>query len=89
MEIISWEKTTNYLTTKKESEIIKMVGIYKITNNINGHSYIGLSTNLEDRWKYHLTPYNQERESYKTLYKAFKKYGVENFSFEILEECSI
>lgn len=66
-----------------------MVGIYKITNNINGHSYIGLSTNLEDRWKYHLTPYNQERESYKTLYKAFKKYGVENFSFEILEECSI
>ena len=66
-----------------------MIGIYKITNLINQHSYIGLSTQLEKRWKYHLDPYNQERESYKTLYKAFKKYGVENFSFEILEECSV
>lgn len=65
-----------------------MTGIYKITNKLNNHSYIGLSTKLEERWKYHLSPYNQERESYKTLYQAFKKYGIENFEFEILEECS-
>lgn len=66
-----------------------MIGIYKITNKLNNHSYIGLSTKLEERWKYHQTPYNQERESNKTLYKAFAKYGIENFTFEILEECSI
>lgn len=66
-----------------------MIGIYKITNKINGHSYIGLSTKVEERWKYHLSPYNQERESHKTLYQAFAKYGVENFDFEILEECKI
>ena len=66
-----------------------MIGIYKITNKLNNHSYIGLSTKLEERWKYHQSPYNQKRESYKTLYKAFAKYGIENFTFEILEECSI
>ena len=66
-----------------------MIGIYKITNKINNHSYIGLSTKVEERWKYHQSPYNQQRESYKSLYKAFKKYGIENFTFEILEECSI
>lgn len=64
-----------------------MTGIYKITNLINGNSYIGLSTHIEDRWKYHQTKYNWEREKDKTLYQAFIKYGVENFSFEILEEC--
>ena len=66
-----------------------MIGIYKITNKINNHSYIGLSTKVEERWKYHQSPYNQQRESYKNLYKAFKKYGIENFTFEILEECSV
>lgn len=64
-----------------------MIGIYKITNSINNNSYIGLSTHLEDRWKYHKDPYNWERENSKILYKAIKKYGIENFKFEILEEC--
>lgn len=66
-----------------------MIGIYKITNKLNNHSYIGLSTKVEERWKYHQSSYNQQRESYKSLYKAFEKYGIENFTFEILEECSI
>lgn len=66
-----------------------MIGIYKITNKLNNHSYIGLSTKVEERWKYHQSPYNQQRESCKSLYKAFEKYGIENFTFEILEECSI
>ena len=66
-----------------------MIGIYKITNQINGHSYIGLSTHIEDRWDYHKNPYNWEREKDKSLYQAIKKYGIENFSFEISEECSL
>ena len=66
-----------------------MIGIYKITNQINRHSYIGLSTHIEDRWDYHKNPYNWEREKDKSLYQAINKYGIENFSFEILEECSL
>lgn len=66
-----------------------MIGIYKITNTLNNHSYIGLSTKLEDRWKYHNDQYNWKREKSKVLYQAFQKYGIENFTFEILEECSV
>lgn len=66
-----------------------MIGIYKITNKINGHAYIGLSTNIEKRFEYHKNPYNQKREHTKLLYLAFAKYGIENFTFETLEECSI
>ena len=64
-----------------------MVGIYKITNIINNHSYIGLSTHVEDRWYYHKNRYNWDRESNKLLYQAIKKYGIENFTFVLLEEC--
>lgn len=66
-----------------------MIGIYKITNKINGHAYIGLSTNIEDRFAYHKNSYNHKRESNKLLYIAFNKYGIKNFTFEILEECKV
>lgn len=61
-------------------------GIYKITNKINQKVYIGKSNNIENRWKYHQTRYLQEKEYNKPLYRAFRKYGINNFSFEILEE---
>lgn len=62
-------------------------GIYKITNKINDKCYIGQSFNIEERWKQHITT---ERKRYpnKLLYKAFNKYGVNNFDFQIIEECS-
>lgn len=61
-------------------------GIYKITNKINNKCYIGKSSNIEERWKYHIENRNSSREYDKPLYKAFRKYGIENFSFEIIEE---
>lgn len=66
-----------------------MIGIYKITNLINGKCYIGQSINIEKRWKNHqitLTNPNDEAYDY-PLYRAMRKYGQENFSWEILEEC--
>lgn len=67
-----------------------MVGIYKITNLLNGHSYIGQSVNIEERWKDHkIAATNKNDNSYMyPLYQAIRKYGIENFSFEILEECN-
>ena len=65
-------------------------GIYKITNLINQHAYIGLSKTIEKRWWSHKNRYAQkdDKEYNKALYRAFRKYGLENFKFEILEECS-
>lgn len=66
-------------------------GIYKITNKINGNAYIGLSVDIENRWKSHKTRYKDatNKEYDKVLYQAFRKYGIENFDFEIIEECDI
>jgi group I intron endonuclease len=61
-----------------------MIGIYLITNKINGHTYIGQSKDIEKRWKDHKIMHGS-RGWY--LQNAFKKYGAENFNFEVLEEC--
>lgn len=65
-------------------------GIYKITNQINNKSYIGQSVNIERRWadeKYRAFSEGSNEYEYPRS-KAFRKYGVENFKFEILELCS-
>lgn len=63
-----------------------MKGIYRIVNKTNNKSYIGKSQNIEERWQYHISQYCNQKEYDKLLYRAFRKYGVSNFSFEILEE---
>ena len=66
-----------------------MIGIYKIENLINGKIYVGQSNNIERRFSQHKSPYEQKRFSDKPLYKAFQKYGIENFSFSVIEECTV
>ena len=64
------------------------IGIYKYENKINGKIYIGLSTNIENRYKQHLydAEHLEERRCSGIDY-AIKKYGIENFEFQIIEEC--
>ena len=63
-------------------------GIYKITNLINGKIYIGQSTNIERRWKdeklHSWNPNSCEYNCHRS--RAFRQYGLINFSFEIIEE---
>lgn len=63
-----------------------MIGIYKITNLLNNKVYIGQSRNISERWRSHRTKY--QTQDY-PLYRAIRKYGIDNFSFEVIEECEI
>ena len=68
-----------------------MVGIYKITNLVNGKIYIGQSINIDKRIKEHFWKASNEKDiSYNSaLHLAIRKYGKENFQWEILEECKV
>lgn len=63
-------------------------GIYKITNLLNLKSYIGQAINLSERIKTHVKAGLGIDTPNSILYKSMKKYGVENFTFEIIEYCS-
>lgn len=63
--------------------------IYKITNTINNKCYIGQTIkSAEERWKEHQSHVfgTHPNDINKTLYKAIRKYGLENFKFEVLQD---
>ena len=63
-------------------------GIYKLTNTTNGLIYIGKSENIGNRWREHVKKgIGAEAPNRNKLYPAMLATGVENFTFEILEEC--
>ena len=66
-------------------------GIYKIENLINNYIYIGQSIDIPKRWREHKNAYqNPNSKDYNmVIYQAMRKYGIENFSFEIVEKCNI
>ena len=66
-----------------------MIGIYKITNLLNQKSYIGKSNDIDRRWAQHKSPYEWSRQPDSSLYLTFQKYGLDNFKFEIIEECKV
>ena len=64
-------------------------GIYKITNLENQMCYVGQAADIAARWKQHIKRgVGAETPTRNKLYPAMYKLGVENFSFEIIEECS-
>lgn len=67
-----------------------MQGIYIIKNNINKKVYVGKSLDIEKRWQGHRYSLTTKTPNKKTvnrhLYHAVQKYGIDNFSFHIIEE---
>lgn len=66
-----------------------MIGIYKITNKQNGKLYIGRSKDIFNRWKSHLTSLRKKKHGNQHLQEDFNAFGIDNFSFEIVEVCKI
>lgn len=63
-------------------------GIYKITNIENKMCYVGQSVDIAERWKQHIKRgIGAEAPTRNKLYPAMLAIGVENFTFEIIEEC--
>ena len=61
--------------------------IYVYTNNINGHEYVGQTNNIQLRFNGHKSDsYNKNSHNYNyPLHVAIRKYGLENFTFQVLE----
>jgi group I intron endonuclease len=63
-------------------------GIYKITHIPSEKCYVGQAVNIADRWKQHVKRgVGAEDWTRNKLYPAMYSLGVENFTFEIIEEC--
>lgn len=67
-----------------------MVGIYRIYNLITGQSYIGQSIDIDDRMRRHIACAKKGLfDRYTTMVDiAIHDFGIENFKYEILEQCS-
>jgi hypothetical protein len=61
-------------------------GIYKITCKENGKAYVGLSTDIMSRWQSH-SNFAQAKSRWQVIKRALYTHGIDNFTFEILEEC--
>ena len=62
-------------------------GIYKILNKFDSKVYIGSSLNLYNREYKHFWLLRKNIHDNKFLQNAFNKFGEDNFTFEIIEEC--
>lgn len=92
-EIIDKIIYDNYVA-KPVLEMIKRVlqnstcsGIYKITCQETKEIYIGKSTDVKNRWQQHCkTAFNCGTIASSVLHRKMQQYGLENFTFELLEK---
>lgn len=84
----------NYIS-KSVKEMCKRVlegedpsGIYKITNISTQEIYIGKSTSVATRWTNHIkSACGLAGVADSQFQRALKQYGIENWTFELLEKC--
>ncbi len=65
-------------------DTFNIIGIYKITNLVNGKHYVGQSVNIKKRWQ----SYYSNCKDRTPIIHAIKKHGKDNFTFQIIEECN-
>ena len=64
----------------------KISAVYKITNTVTNDFYIGSSKDVKQRWRAHKKPSVWKNHPNNPMYIDMQKYGVDKFSFQILEE---
>ena len=64
------------------SDHVDASGIYVITNMINGNQYVGKAKSVRRRWYQHN---NGSKSGNKYLYRAIRKYGIDNFTMSIID----
>lgn len=63
--------------------------IYTLTNKVNHKVYVGKTNRtVKERYQEHLLAIHKSVNDDRKLYKAFKKYGIENFDLALIEECT-
>ena len=92
LSMLIWQTFWQPIAKKQFPVILQnktKMGIYKITNLETDESYIGQSVDIYKRFCQHCkaglgidTPVGNK------LYKAIQEYGLQNFTFELLCECS-
>ncbi len=65
-------------------DMIMNMGIYSITNKVNGKRYIGSSKNIQIRWRNHKKLLKRGAHFSKHLQASWNKYGEESFIFEVI-----
>lgn len=63
-------------------------GVYLFINNITNDLYVGSSITLSKRMSTHFYHANSSKDTKIVLYRAIRKYKLENFSLAILEFCA-
>lgn len=66
-----------------------MIGIYSITNTVNGKQYIGSSKSVALRRTAHFSALRHNCHYNSHLQSSFNKYGEQSFDFKVIEICSI
>jgi group I intron endonuclease len=59
--------------------------MYKITDRLNNKIYIGQSIQPNVRWSNHKG--DSKRKPIQYIHRAMAKYGIENFTFEVIATC--
>lgn len=66
-----------------------LCGIYCVENMVNNKRYIGQSVDLKSRLYHHKSNLKNNKHKNRHLQFAVDKYGIDNFKFYIIEECSV
>lgn len=68
---------------------MKICGVYKILNKVNGKCYIGSSSDVNKRISTHKRRLLTGKHESPVLQRVYNKYGLSSLEFILLEECSL